>query len=232
LLAASAEAATAGAKDREADDTPAAAAYEGEAEADGMDPFDDLDMYLDAEADMMPGGDEGRPRAVGGADAPGNCDALGTGLTSCRRCVGSVPNRTAALAEAEASTAAAASPVADRREQALLELRAAFGTQLWDMVSLSHRLSYAAPLLYCRCCGAHGASPQYLVGLKGECLPSLARTKAMLRQLERGLHPTTKAALAVPVPLHDLTREEEAAQLGRGRRGEREEHGRRTRRRR
>jgi hypothetical protein len=219
-------------EDMAANEAAAAAAIWDEAEADGMDPFEDLDMHLDDEAALMPGGDEGRPRAEGDADAPGNCNALGTGLTSCRRCVGSVLKRTAALAEAEASTAAAASPAADRRGQALLELRAAFGAQLWDLVSLSHRLSYAAPLLYCRCCGAHGASPQYLVGLKGECVPTLTRTKAMLRQLEQGLHPTTRSMLAVPIPLHDLTTEEEEAQLRRGRQGELEGRGRRTRRRR
>ena len=168
---------------------------------------------------------------MGDAEALGNCDALGTGLISCQRCVGSVLKRTAALAEAEAYTAVTPPPTANHREQALLELRATFGAQVGDLVDSSHRLSFAAPLLYCRRCGAHGASPQYLVSLKGACLPTLARTKAMLRQLEMGRHPTTRSLLAAPVPVHDFTEEENEEQLRRARQVVPDGRGRKRRRR-
>ena len=69
----------------------AAAAWD-DAEADGVDPFKDLDMLLDEEA-VLPSGEEGCPRAMGDAEALSSCGALGTGLSSCQRCAGSVLRR-------------------------------------------------------------------------------------------------------------------------------------------
>ena len=89
----------------------------------------------------------------------------------------------------------------DLKVQADTEVKAAFGDGWEKAVHESHRLSFAAPLLYCRVCGAHAASRQYLVGLRGRCEVAEPRTSAVLRRLAEHLHPSTKAALAKAVPL-------------------------------
>ena len=81
------------------------------------------------------------------------------------------------------------------------EWKAAFGDGWGKAVHETHKLSFAAPLLYCRVCGAHAANRQYLVGLRGQCEVAEPGSSAMLRRLAEHLHPTTRAALAEAVPL-------------------------------
>ena len=143
---------------------------------------------------------------MGGVETDSHCDALGTGSSRASGSAGLVDdtNIVTNLRAGRAAPSARVSP----RDEAYTEVKAVFGNSFEEEVHRSHVLSFAAPLLYCRRCGAHCATPQYLVGLKKRCEPTDLRTKAVLSKLDKGLHPTTRTSLAQAVPLHPLTAED------------------------
>ena len=81
-----------------------------------------------------------------------------------------------------------------------------FGDRWKGIFHQSHRLSLAAPLVFCRRCGHHGASAQHVVKLKLECLASEDSLKR-LKSISQGRHPTngSRIAEAVPLPLGERT---------------------------
>jgi hypothetical protein len=180
---------------------------EGGEEGDGVDPFDDLENLLEgnAEKELGRGAEEGT-QTMGDVEPGSHCNALGTGGCGVNGSVGLVDD-TNILPDSQAMDAAPSVRVSPR-DAAYTEVRAVFGNSFEEEVHRSHALSFAEPLLYCRRCGAHCSTPQYMVGLKQRCEPTDHRTKAVLSKLDNGLHPTTRASLAQAVPLHPLTAEE------------------------
>jgi len=80
-----------------------------------------------------------------------------------------------------------------------------FGEGWRDCFHASHRLSLAAPLVYCRRCGHHCEEARHLISLRARCEepPRGSVYFSRLRSIEAGKHPTKKEKrllAAVPLP--------------------------------
>ena len=84
-------------------------------------------------------------------------------------------------------------------------MRSKFGAAWRERFHVSHRLSLARPLVFCRRCGRHCQDVQHLAALGRQCTgePSTGSTYlARLRYIQQGKHPTTRQMeLSPPVPL-------------------------------
>jgi len=104
-----------------------------------------------------------------------------------------------------AAGAAQSGPAVDSQLLAVEEAACVFGQQWRERFHRSHRLMYAAPLLYCRVCGHHCETGQHIAKL-GEVCDGPPGTGSVyhsrLRSIAAGRHPTGGHALnrAFPLP--------------------------------